>query len=143
MALVLAGAGLFVYSRVASDLSRSLDDTLRSRAQDLSALVVRKDSLRRTTSPFVEHGETFAEVVGADGRVTDSTPTIRNEPLLTSAQLERASRGPTFTDRSSVPGLDEPARLFAVPLELRGERLVLVVGATKENRAETLSSLRT
>lgn len=143
MALVLAGAGLFVYSRVASDLSRSLDDALRSRAQDLSALVVRRDSLRRTTSPFVEHGETFAEVVGADGRVTDSTPTIRNEPLLTSAQLERASRGPTFTDRSSVPGLDEPARLFAVPLELRGERLVLVVGATKENRAETLSSLRT
>jgi signal transduction histidine kinase len=38
-----------------------------------------------------------------------------------------------------VPGLDEPARLLATPVAGR----VLVVGATRENRAEALRNLRT
>ena len=138
MAVVLAAMGIFVYSLVASDLSDALDRELRSRAQDLSALVNRNGSLERTGSPFVEQGEAFAELVGADGRVLDSTPTIGTYRLLSATELERAGRGPTFADRSSVPGLDEPARLLAVPVD----RGVLVVGATRENRAETLSSLR-
>ena len=138
MAVVLAAMGIFVYSLVASDLSDALDRELRSRAQDLSALVDRNGSLERTGSPFVERGEAFAELVRADGRVLGSTPTIGTYRLLSAKELERAGRGPTFADRSSVPGLDEPARLLAVPVD----RGVLVVGATRENRAETLSSLR-
>jgi signal transduction histidine kinase len=138
MAVVLAAMGIFVYSLVASDLSDALDRELRSRAQDLSALVDRNGSLERTGSPFIERGEAFAELVGADGRVLDSTPTVGSFRLLEASELERAARGPTFVNRSSVPGLDEPARLLAVPLD----RGVLVVGATRENRAETLSSLR-
>src|SRR5205823_10496087 len=55
----------------------------------------------------------------------------------------RALRTSTFFDRPAVPGLDEPARLLATPVARGGRRLVLVVGATRENRAETLSSLRT
>jgi signal transduction histidine kinase len=47
-----------------------------------------------------------------------------------------------FLNRSSTPELDEPARLLAVPVERGSSRLVLVVGATRENRAETLRSLR-
>jgi len=47
-----------------------------------------------------------------------------------------------FTDRSAVAGLDEPARMLALPAVRQGRKVVLVVGATKENRAETLSSLR-
>jgi heavy metal sensor kinase len=138
MAVVLAAMGIFVYSLVASDLSDALDRELRSRAQDLSALVARNGSLERTGSPFVEHGEAFAELVGEDGRVLDSTPTIGRQRLLSTRELERATQGPTFVDRSSVPGLDEPARLLAVPVD----RGVLVVGATRENRSETLASLR-
>jgi two-component system OmpR family sensor kinase len=138
MAVVLAAMGVFVYSLVASDLSDALDRELRSRAQDLSALVTRNGSLERTGSPFVEHGEAFAELVSPSGRVLDATPTISTHRLLSSGELERAARGPTFFDRPSVPGLDEPARLLAVPVR----RGVLVVGATRENRAETLSSLR-
>jgi signal transduction histidine kinase len=41
-------------------------------------------------------------------------------------------------DRPSVPGLDEPARMLATPVDGR----VLVVGATRENRAEALRNLR-
>jgi heavy metal sensor kinase len=138
MAVVLAAMGIFVYSLVASDLSDALDRELRSRAQDLSALVARNGSLERTGSPFVEHGEAFAELVGADGRVLDSTPTIGTQRLLSTRELERATQGPTFVDHSSAPELDEPARLLAVPVD----RGVLVVGATRENRSETLASLR-
>ncbi|MEP6909222.1 MAG: ATP-binding protein [Actinomycetota bacterium] len=142
MALVLAGAGLFVYSRVSSDLARSLDQELRSRAQDLSGLVQGDGTLRSTGIPFVEHGETFAELVGPRGDVLDSTPTIGSYRLLTSSQLVSARRRATFVNRPSAPGLNEPARMLAVPMERRGRRLVLVVGATRENRAETLRSLR-
>jgi two-component system OmpR family sensor kinase len=53
-----------------------------------------------------------------------------------------AERGPLFANRSSVPGLDEPSRMLALPVTRPGQRVVLVVGATRENRAETLSSLR-
>jgi two-component system, OmpR family, sensor kinase len=138
MALMLAAMGIFVHSLVASDLSAALDRELRSRAQDLSGLVERNGSLERTGSPFIEHGESFAELLGRRGQVLDATPTIGTYRLLTMSELERATRGPTFVNRSSVPGLDEPARMLAVPLD----RGVLVVGATRENRSETLSSLR-
>ena len=138
MAVVLAAMGIFVYSLVASDLSTALDRELRSRAQDLSALVERNGSLEETGSPFIEHGESFAELIGPGDRVLDATPTIGSYRLLTEAELDRASAGPTFVNRSAVPGLDEPARMLAVPVD----RGVLVVGATRENRSETLSSLR-
>jgi two-component system OmpR family sensor kinase len=39
MALVLAGTGIFIYARLSDDLATSLDQTLRQRAQDVSALV--------------------------------------------------------------------------------------------------------
>ena len=47
-----------------------------------------------------------------------------------------------FLDRPSAPRLDEPARLFAVPVKRGARDLVLVVGSTRENRLETLRSLR-
>ena len=138
MALVLAAGGVFLHARVASDLGRALDQELRSRAQDLSALVRRDGSLEATSGSLIERGESFAQLVAADGRVLDATRPLGSTRLLEPAELAAAPAGPTFADRPSVPGLDEPARLLAIPL---GDR-VLIVGATRENRAETLRSLR-
>jgi signal transduction histidine kinase len=142
MAVVLAGAGWLVYARVATDLGRALNQDLRSRAQDLSALVKHGGSLRTTAGPLVEHGETFAQVLDARRRVLDGTPPNSARPLLSGAELARARGGPVFVDRPSVPGLNEPARMLALPVERNGDRLVLVAGATRENRAETLRALR-
>ena len=139
MAVVLAAAGWFVYARVADDLSNSLDQELRSRAQDVSALVAQNGSVSRGGIALVEHGESFAELVGRDGRVLDATPPIGSRLLLSAGQLAAARDKRIFINRSSVPGLDEPARLLALPVA----RGVLVVGGTRENRAETLRSLRT
>jgi len=132
-----------VYHSVASDLSRALDQELRARAQDLSALVAHGGSLRASRGGLIENGESFAEVVAGGGRVLDATAPIGTRRLISSAQVERALRAPLFTNRSSAPGLDEPARLLAVPLQQKDRPLVLVVGTTRENRAETLRSLLT
>jgi two-component system OmpR family sensor kinase len=141
MAIVLAGAGWFAYARVSSDLRRALDEALRGRAQDLSALVADGGSVRATEGSLIESGESFAEILGPGGSVLDATSPIARS-LLTQEELAAAQRGPVFANRPSVPGLDEPARLLALPVTRNGERVVLVVGATRENRAETLSSLR-
>jgi two-component system OmpR family sensor kinase len=143
MAVVLTAAGAFVYQRLASDLARALDQELRLRAQDLSALVAREGSLRATGRPLLERGESFAELLADDGRVVDATAPIGHLRLISAAQLQRARTKPIYVNRGSAPGLDEPARMLALPLAPRGRRLILVVGATRENRAETLNSLRT
>jgi heavy metal sensor kinase len=142
-AIVLSGAGWFVYQSVASDLSHALDQELRSRAQDLSTLVAHGGSLRTSRGGLIENGESFAELIDGDGRVVDSTQPIGKQRLISSTQFGRALRTPLFTNRSSAPGLDEPARLLAVPLQRKDRPLVLVVGTTRENRAETLRSLLT
>ena len=94
MAVVLAAMGIFVYSLVASDLSDALDRELRSRAQDLSALVERNGSLERTGSPFIEHGEAFAELLAPDGRVLDATPTIGDVPPAQRRRARSSQRRP-------------------------------------------------
>jgi two-component system, OmpR family, sensor kinase len=141
MAVVLAAAGWFAYARVSSDLGNALDQDLRARGQDLSALVESGGSVSSTQGALTEYGESFSEVVDSEGHVLDATPPIGRN-LLSPGELAAAQREPVFTDRTSVPGLDEPARLLALPAVRGQQDVVLVVGATKENRAETLSSLR-
>ena len=133
MAAVLGLTALFLYLRLGSHLSTALDRELRVRAQDLAALAVD----RRAPFPdsrFVEHGESYAQLLSPDGHVLKATRPLGGAPLLDVSAL----RGPTYLDRRSVPGLDEPSRLFAS----RIGRNVLVVGATRQDRAETLAAFR-
>ncbi|HEY7381044.1 MAG TPA: ATP-binding protein [Gaiella sp.] len=143
MAVVLAATGLFLYLRLDSHLSLALDRTLRLRAQDLAALVREPGAtLSAASGPFLEHGESYAQLLDAGGGVIDATRPLGSASLLDADELRAAARGTIFGDRSSVPGLDEPSRLLATPVERDGMRLVLVVGATSEERAETLGNLR-
>lgn len=145
MALVLAGMATVVYARLGGDLARSLDQGLRLRAADLAALVAGNGESLATTvnARFVERGESFAQLLDLEGRAVDASPPLAASPLLPPGELAAATRGELFLDRPAVPGLDEPARLLATPVSRGGRRLVLVVGATRENRAEALRSLRT
>lgn len=145
MAIVLAAAGALIYVRVGDDLNQALDQELQLRAQDLSALVKDPHSSLKAEANghLVEAGESFAELFDARGRVLEASRSLHNSRLLSSAQVASALTRDRFIDRSSAPGLDEPARLLAVPLQSGTHRAVLVVGATRENRAETLRSLRT
>ena len=137
MAAVLAGTALFLYLRLGSHLATALDRELRVRAQDLAAVAADGGAL--PASRFVERGESYVQVIGLDGRVVDATEPLRARPLLDQAQLARARRRPSYFDIPSVPGLNEPSRLFATSVG----RNLLVVGATKQDRAETLAAFRT
>ncbi len=144
MALVLAASGLFLYLRLGSHLALALDRELRLRAQDLTALVSQPDEslLRDSRSHLVERGESYAQLVAPTGRVLDATQPLGRSPILTSEELAAARRGPIYVDRGSVPGLDEPSRFLATTAERGGRPLVLVVGATRQDRVETLASFR-
>jgi two-component system, OmpR family, sensor kinase len=138
MALVLVAVGLFVYSRVGSDLQEALDTSLRTRADDLAATAVDRADIPAPRDRLVASDESLSQVIGPDGRVQFGSPGFQQRPLLRGAELSQARRGPIFVDRDAVAGFDERVRLLARPADGR----VVVVGATREDRDEALSSLR-
>ena len=143
MALVLAASGWFLYARLESHLATALDTALKVRADDLGTLVRQPGASLSSErgGGLIEAGESFAQLLDRRGRVLDANRPLR-APLLRPAELPAAARAPIYADRRSVPGLDEPSRLLATPVDRRGRRLVLVVGATRQNDAETLASFR-
>jgi two-component system OmpR family sensor kinase len=143
-AVVLVASGLFLYLRLSSHLALALDNELRLRTQDLAALVSQPHASLAgdSASRFVESGESFAQLISPDGHVLDSTQPLGRTRLLTAAELREAQRAPIYLDLQSVPGLNEPSRVLATAANRAGRRLILVVGATRQNNAETLASFR-
>lgn len=143
MAAVLAATGLFLYLRLAGSLDQAIDDGLRTRVDDVSALVRQSESGLRLGSGhgLAEQGESFAQVLALDGSLLDTTPQLGDSPLLSPAEVARAAQRPIFLERRSVPGSDDAARLLAALIEGQDQRVVVVVGAATEGRSETLRSL--
>ncbi len=137
MAIVLAVTGLFLYVRLGSSLDRAIEQGLRTRAADVTALVQQADL--RGAANLRSPGSGFAQVVGLRGTVVDATPGLPSGPLLTDVQLRQAQSAPTFFARK-VGG--ERVRLLAVPTAAQGRKLVVVVGASLEPRAGALADLR-
>ena len=83
-------------------------------------------SRRRTPACGEDHRnlvgrtESFAEVLDADGRVSDSSLAVGHHVLLAPSELRRALRGPIFLDRGPLPGLQDQSRLLAVPVTRQG-----------------------
>ncbi len=144
MAAVLVGFGLVLYLRLSSHLTTALDAQLQVRAQDLGVLVSREDGRlsRESTPGLVENGESYAQLLDPQGAVLDATRPLGGASLLSPADIRAAQRAPLYLERRSVPGLDEPSRLLAATVTRGGRPAVLVVGATAQNRAETLAALR-
>jgi signal transduction histidine kinase len=139
MAVVLLAVGLFVYSRVASDLQTALDNSLRSRADDVAAVASSAQPGSGSGDRLVARDESLAQVIGPGGTVLYSSAGLGSRPLLRGEELARAKRGPVFVNRDSVAGFDERLRLLARPTD----NSVVVVGATREDRDEALASLGT
>jgi two-component system OmpR family sensor kinase len=145
MAVVLAATGWFLYARLGSHLDTALNTELHVRADDLAALVQQPNASLRSDgrARLVEPGESYAQLLDGNGNVIDATSRLGERAVIDAGTLSTAGRAPTFTDLPRVPGLDEPSRALAVPVRRDGRSLVLVVGATKQDRAETLASFRT
>jgi two-component system, OmpR family, sensor kinase len=146
MAVVLAAMGLFLYLRLGVALDRTIEQSLRSRADHVTALVHETSSGLQEPQPnqLAEQEQGFAQVVDPSGVVVDTTTELVGRSLLNNAQLARATNATIMVDRAPFPGSDEPIRLLATPVttEEEGRRLVVVVGASLEERADALESLR-
>jgi heavy metal sensor kinase len=134
MAVVLAATGLFLYLRLGVALDRTIDQSLRERASDVAALV------RQGDSRLAERGASLAQILDLRGSVVDSTREL-DGPLFTEAEIARAEEASIEIPSRAVPGSDEPARLLATPVDTQRGRVVVVVGASLEERGEALGSL--
>jgi heavy metal sensor kinase len=144
MVAVLLATGWFLYVRLDSHLTTALDHILLQRAQDLATLVREPDaslSVNRGTR-LVEPGESYVQLLDVRGRIIDATRPLGRKAVLSEAEVQVARSRTIFANRPTVPGLDEPSRLLATPIVRRGRPLILVVGATRQDRVETLTSFR-
>jgi two-component system, OmpR family, sensor kinase len=144
MAAVLVGVGAFLYIRLAHELDRSIDQSLRSRASDLAGVVQADDGGlgEAGTARLLESDESFAQVIAPGGRVIGATAPTAEAPLLSPLEIARAARSTIVLERKTTPVGDEPVRLLATPVDARGVPVIVVVGASTGDRAEALDSLR-
>jgi signal transduction histidine kinase len=139
---VLALAALFVYLRVAANLTDAIDNGLNARANDLAALVAASDgSPQLGDAALIESEEGFSQVLGPDGAVIASTLTSGAGPALDPAQVERASSETVLIGDRDVPGIEGQARILARPADSAAGAFIVVVGASTEDRSETLAGL--
>ncbi len=143
LAIVLAGTGLFLYLRFKSGIDSALDQGLRSRAGDVTALVTQADTglAQGGKNTLTAKGESFAQVLKPNGAIFDSTPLIKSVALLNHQEIRKALAGSIFIQRGPIGGINEPSRLFATPVRAQGQRLVVVVGVSLGERTNALSQL--
>ena len=131
MALLLAAAGTFLYVRLGSALDEQIDSTLRTRADDVAALVRGGSALgRRGGSRRATRASRRCSVPAA----RCGTPRRASARRLCSRpdELDRARHETVVVERGSV-------RLLATPVD----ELVVVAGASLEDRNDALAALRT
>ena len=145
MAVVLAAVGALPLPAGWRRSSTSRSTTgLRTRAGEVSALVRASEGGVSGTveGSFIEQEESFAQVLTPDGRVIDSTPQLRGQPVL---ERRRARGGRAAAPRSSSGTASRASRgrgrLLATEIDVDGRELVVVVGSSLQDRDEALSSL--
>jgi heavy metal sensor kinase len=141
MALVLAGAGAFVYLRLGAELDRAVDQGLRSRAAALATVARSADRSLADSGSLAQRGESVAQILTSRGRVVGSAPERASGPLLSASELRRARRGAMTVEHRSVPGVEGRTRLRAAPVRAGDRELVVVAGASVDDRDEALQSL--
>jgi two-component system, OmpR family, sensor kinase len=132
MAAVLAGLAAFVYLSMRSDLTASVDSGLRSRADDVAALLEHGGG----AEPVTSHGTGPAQIVDASGTVVDASSQLGGRRLLSAADLRRAQRGPVVVEHGRQ-------RIRAQPIGAGDDRRVVVVAASLADRDNALERLLT
>jgi two-component system OmpR family sensor kinase len=141
MAAVLAATGLFVYERQASNLDRTIDRALRSRAADVAALAQQSDSgLADARARGGRVRTELAQLIDASGRVLDRTPGLPRRPLVGPSAITAARRGASVMTELRLAG-DQAVRLLAEAVHAQDQKLVIIVGQSLEDRNRALSDL--
>jgi two-component system, OmpR family, sensor kinase len=131
MTVVLAAMGLFIYVRVGGTMLSSIDQNLRAQVIEARQNAAEGHHL---VDEDVSDGPTIAQLVAADGKVTESIPRPL-PPLATGAVTA------TTHVSLSIKGLRHQWRIERTPVTLDGKPATLVVGRSLAARAETLHRL--
>jgi signal transduction histidine kinase len=141
---VLVVTGLFVYLRFRSELDRTIDLNLRTQTAALVPLIVGSEAglTSAVNSPLFQGHESFVQVLDARGQVLAATSDLRGGRLLNGRQLAAAVRRTQLFTRGPTPPLTEGSRLLTTPVTTSAHgRVVLIVGATLDERSTALSNL--
>ena len=143
MAIVLSATGLFLYLRLESELNRSIDSDLESRAHQLVREVrVREHGLGESARTLIDRRpDEFAQVLARRGH--KFTPQHSGPPALSEVQIKAARQEQTTADLPGFHGSNDPERLLALPFRFENHDLIAVVGASLDNRDQALSNLLT
>ncbi len=137
IAVVLAATGFLIYQRVGSTLLSSVDNGLRGQAIEAARHV---EGGRGVLDRDAPGGPSVGQLIGADGRVRDSTPATL-PALVTGSALADVLRGHTLLRSGSIPGASGHWRLIAAPASADGARAAIVVAASLEPREQALNRL--
>jgi signal transduction histidine kinase len=138
MTLLLLGIGLLVYWSMSGALLDELDSGLRFRAAAIAPLSPHA-AVETPDRVLEERAEAFDQLLTSGGRILRSSAGLPRMPLLTQHELAAVHR-PVFLVRH-VAGVQDMARLLAMPVRAGSRREILIVGTSMADRADELSRL--
>lgn len=136
-ALVLVALGGFVYLRVQTTLEDQAEATLATRVDALRRL----PPARRADAAAATTGDTFAQILDADGRLLASSAAVR-APLLPVARLPQAGSVTTVEVPVRLRGEDEVETALVVARGTGGGQTV-AVGTSREGMEDALDKVLT
>ena len=141
LTVVLTAVAVYLHVQLSTDLDRDIERDLRTRAAQLSGLLMREpiSALPTAAAKPLESDETLAQILTPNGHVVaaSSYPDVQ---LLTPAQLQAGASDELIVDRPGDARLDESLRILAMPVNARNENYVVVVTDSLDERAQTLAS---
>jgi two-component system, OmpR family, sensor kinase len=140
LTVVLTAVGVFLHAQLSANVDAAIERDLRTRAYQLRELVIRSPvSGLPTHSEDLEPDESVAHILAPAGGVVAAS-SHGDVRLLTAEQLRAAATRELFLDRPGDAMLDESLRIFAMPVQARGETFIVVVTESLDERAKTLAS---
>jgi heavy metal sensor kinase len=137
MAAVLAATGFLIYRRVGATLLSSIDQGLRGQAAEAASRAERGRSVVDRDSPG---GPSLGQVLAADRAVLASTPRGL-APIVGARDLRKALAGRADLTSGAVTGEDGDWRILAIPANVNGKQVAVVIASSLEQREQTLDRL--
>lgn len=144
MAVLLLGAGLLLRFSLARELENGVEQSLRTRSDEVAALVGSTGGGRfgdLGSGRVSDADESLAQILDASGRVLHASSPLLRGSLLDLDALRRARTGVVLTDVPSIPGADGRSRLLARPVVAGGTTRIVVVGSSLDSRDEAVAGL--
>jgi heavy metal sensor kinase len=137
MAVVLAAIGTFLYFRLSASLDETIDEGLQARAAEVATDIQSGNAVGSGGEP----DERFTQVLDEAGQVVAASGSteLSSAPLLVPSSVRGVvATGSRSFERADVPGVSGNARILVSPVQVDGGRRVVIVGASLDDRNETV-----